>query len=101
VWSWDGEVIDSATGETRGAFRQSTFLSRVISADDAKAGSSQRVPAHSPKVQIDTDCLAIAGSGFDFGGIAKVMMERYPHHLPDYRSALDHVVSLFSRYREN
>ena len=101
VWSWDGEVIDGHNGETRGSFRQSTFLSRVISADDAKAGSSQRVPAHSPKMQIDADCLAMAGSGLDFGGIAKVMMERYPQQLPDYRSALDHVVSLFSRYRDN
>ncbi|PKP94880.1 MAG: hypothetical protein CVT75_03655 [Alphaproteobacteria bacterium HGW-Alphaproteobacteria-14] len=101
VWSWDGEANDGQTGETRGAFRQSTFLSRVISVDDAKVGSSQRVPERSPKMQIDTDCLAMAGSGLDFGGIAKAMMERYPQHLPDYRSALDHVVSLYSRYREN
>ncbi|MDZ4275499.1 MAG: hypothetical protein U0995_05640 [Erythrobacter sp.] len=101
VWSWDSEVIDSATGKKRGSLRQSIFLSQVISADDAKAGSSQRVPAHSPKMQIDADCLAMAGSGLNFGSIAKVMMERYPQQLPDYRFALDHVVSLLPRYRDN
>lgn len=100
VWSWDGNVIDGVTGETRNPFRQSTFLSRVISKQSAQAGSSLTVPQRSVQMQIDADCLAMAGSGLDFDGIAKALMEQYRDTLPTYQAALDRVVSLFGRYRD-
>ncbi len=98
VWSWDGAVIDGATGETRNPFRQSSFMSRVISKEAAATGSSLAVPQPSVRMQIDADCLAMVDGGTDQDGIAKALMERYPQHLPTYRAALDHVVSLLMRY---
>ena len=100
VWSWDGHVIDGQSGDTRAPFRQSTFLSRVISKQSADPGSNLTVPQRSIRMQIDADCLAMAGSGKDFDGIAKTLLEQYRAELPTYRAALDHVVSLFARYRD-
>ena len=101
VWSWDGETIDAATGKSRDPFRQSNFLGRVIAKDSAKVGSRLTVPQRSVRMQIDADCLAMVDGGSDQDGIAKAMMARYPEALPTYRAALDHVVSLFARYRND
>ncbi|MFN4020349.1 MAG: 50S ribosomal protein L11 methyltransferase [Erythrobacter sp.] len=98
VWVWEGATIDSITGETRNPFRQSSFMSRVLSKNAAAAGSSLAVPQRSVRMQIDADCLAMVDGGTDHDGIAKVLMERYPQELPSYRAALDHVVSLMARY---
>lgn len=98
IWSWEGEVIDGATGATRNPFRQSTFMSRVISKQAAGSGSSLAVPQRSVQMQIDADCLAMVDGGTDQDGIARALMERYPEHLTSYRAALDHVVSLLTRY---
>lgn len=98
VWSWDGEVVDGKTGETRNPFRQSSFLSRVISKQAAAAGSNLAIPQRSVRMQIDADCLAMVDGGTDQDGIARALMERYPDQLTSYRAALDHVVSLLTRY---
>lgn len=99
VWAWDGEVLDAETGKSRSQFRQSSFLSRVISNEAAAAGSNLAIPQRSVRMQIDADCLALVDGGTDQDGIAKALMARYPEALPTYRTALDHVVSLFARYR--
>ena len=101
VWTWDGMVIDGQTDTPCSQFHQSSFFSRVIAAKEAKKGSSLSFPKQSPRMQIDADCLAMASSGVNFDGIAKAMMQRYRDILPDYRTALDHVVSLFSRYHDD
>lgn len=101
IWSWDSEAIDGATGETRNPFRQSNFLGRVIAKDTAAAGSNLAVPQRSVRMKIDADCLAMVDGGTDQDGIAKALMARYPEALPTYRAALDHVVSLFARYRND
>lgn len=101
VWSWDGEVIDAATGLPRNRFSQSSFRSRVISKSAVAAGSSLAVPQRSVRLQIDADCLALVDGGTDQDAIAKALMERYPLHLSTYRAALDHVVSLLLRYADN
>ena len=92
------QCLDGKTGKTRNPFRQSSFMSRVISKSAAAAGSSLTVPQRSVRMQIDADCLAMVDGGRDQDGIAKALMERYPQELPTYRAALDHVVSLMTRY---
>lgn len=98
LWSWQGEVIDGVTGAARNPFRQSTFMSRVIDKAAASAGSNLAVPQRSVRMQIDADCLALVDGGRDQDSIAKALLERYPQQLPNYRAALDHVVSLMQRY---
>ncbi len=98
AWTWDGHVIDAASGAIGNPFRQSTFLSRVIAKDAAKAGANTTVPQRSMRMQIDADCLAMVDGGTDQDAIAKALMQRYPEDLPTYRAALDHVVSLMLRY---
>lgn len=100
IWSWEGEVIDGRTGQTRNPFKQSNFLSRVIALGDAKKGASTKVPQRSQKMEIDAACLALVDNGKDHDAIAKALMERYPQALPSYRAALDHVVSLLARYAD-
>lgn len=101
VWSWDSNAFDRTTGEARDPYRQSNFLGRVIIKDNVKSGSNLAIPQRSVRMQIDADCLAMVDGGTDQDGIAKALMARYPEALPTYRAALDHVVSLFARYRDD
>jgi protein arginine N-methyltransferase 1 len=101
LWSWQGEVIDGATGEARNPFRQSSFLSRVISQSAARVGANHTVPQRSVRMEIDADCLKRVDGGTDQDELAKMLMEKYPHHFPSYRAALDHVVSLMLRYKDD
>ena len=101
LWSWNGHVVDAATGATRNPFRQSTFGSRVIAKDAAKTRSSEMVPERSTAMQIDADCLALVDGGTDQETIAKTLMARYPEALPSFQQALDRVVSLLLRYSED
>ncbi len=100
LWSWEGHVIDAATGASRDAFRQSSFGSRVIAKDAAKAHSSEAVPQRSPAMQIAADCLAMVDGGTDQDTIARALMARYPEQLPSYRAALDRVVALLLPYSD-
>lgn len=101
VWSWDSRIIDGQSGETRANFRQSTFLGRVVSKQAADVGSNLAVPQRSQRMELDADCLAMIDGGTKQDEIANAMMARYPDFLPDYRRALDHVVALLLRYKEN
>jgi protein arginine N-methyltransferase 1 len=98
VWSWEGAVINHASGGARSTFRQSSFRAAAFAADELKARSNRRVPQRSVVMQIDSDCLAMVDGAVDQDGIAKALLERYPAHFETYRAALDHVVSLMLRY---
>ncbi|MEM8724113.1 MAG: 50S ribosomal protein L11 methyltransferase [Pseudomonadota bacterium] len=98
TWSWDCEVRDGKSAETRQAFRQSTFLRKVIPPAELKPGSNQHVPEETIAVQIDRDCLDLIGKGRSLGDIAQEVLDRHTAHFPDFQHALDHVANLMRRY---
>lgn len=98
IWTWDCEVRDRHSGETRQAFQQSTFKRKVIPPATLKPGSNQHVPEQTIAVQIDRDCLDLIGDGRTLGEIAELLQDRHADHFPDFQHALDHVANLMRRY---
>lgn len=98
IWTWDSQFIDQATGKITRSFNQSSFGSKVYAKDLLKTMSNQYVPEATKMMQVDADCLALAGEGRNLDTIAKTMLERHPDAFPSYQQALDRLVSLFERY---
>ncbi len=99
IWSWDSDAPADETGKPRQAFRQSTFLRKIIPPDMLQPGANTRVPEASPRIAIDRDCLDLVGEGRNLGEIAQALVERHPEHLQSYDEALESVADLMRRYK--
>ncbi len=100
VWSWTSSVW---RGEATGpdcTYRQSTFLSRILSPAKLARRSSDFVPAVTPALAMDRHCLSLFDGQRSLGTIADEMLIAFPANLGDHRAALRHVSEFANRYAE-
>lgn len=99
IWSWNTEVIDGASGETRHSFKQSTFKGHVHAPKDLEPFSRDHVPFADPMIAVDRDCLNLASEGRSVAQIVDALMVNHAAQFTTEREALDRVTRLLRRYR--
>lgn len=100
VWSWKCDVVDGNTEETRQSFQQSTFKSRVHTAEELEPYSSLHVPSATTQMAVDRDCLTLVGEGRSVDDIAAALQERHPGRFESHVDAITHIGNMLKRYRD-
>ena len=100
VWSWTSKVWRSDATSPELEFRQSTFLSRILSPDKLARRSSNFVPPASSAHDVDRHCLALFDGKTSLGEIAGALAAAFPNRFKGKVEALSHVTNLAARYRD-
>ena len=100
VWSWTSKVWRNGATSPEMTYRQSTFLSRILSTDKlAKRSSSFVLPA-SPSIAVDRHCLSLFDGEKSQGDIADALVAAFPGRFSNMVDALTHVTKIADRYRD-
>ena len=100
VWSWDTKVLRGDSYAPEIEFRQSTFLSRILSSEKLLMRSSSLVPSVSGDHAVDRHCLSLFDGETSVSKIAIALMLTFPDRFAGSAEAQDHVCKLAARYRE-
>ncbi len=98
VWSWTSKVWRADAQSPELIYRQSTFLSRVLSPEKLAKRSSNFVPKASPVIELDRHCLALFDGERSLGEIASDLAAAFPGQFDGSVDALTHVSMVASRY---
>lgn len=98
VWSWTSNVWRADAASPELTYRQSTFLSRILSPDKLAKRSSSFVPPASPAIALDRHCLSLFDGEKSLGDIADALMKAFPGRFDGKVDALNHVTKLAGRY---
>ena len=99
VWGWNSRFHRAGSDTSFASFRQSSFLSKVMSSQSLKLHSSAYVPALSDLAQADLFCLSLLDGKRSLGVIAGELQARFPAQFPNAAAALNHAANLTGRYR--
>lgn len=99
VWSWTSKVWRAGAASPELTYRQSTFLSGILSPDKLAQRSSSFVPPVSPAISLDRHCLSLFDGKKSLGDIADALAAAFPGRFNGRVEALNHVTRIASRYR--
>ena len=100
VWSWTSKVWRNGATSPEMTYRQSTFLSRILSTDKLAKRSSRFVPPASPAIAVDRHCLSLFDGKKSQGDIADALVAAFPGRFSNKVDALTHVTKIADRYRD-
>ncbi len=99
VWSWTSKVWRNGATSPEMTYRQSTFLSRILSPDKLAKRSSRFVPPVTPAIALDRYCLSLFDGEKSQGDIADALVAAFPGRFCNKVDALTHVTKIADRYR--
>lgn len=100
VWSWTSSVWRDEAATPELVYRQSTFLSRVLSPDKLAKRSSNYVPSMTPAMAMDRHCLSLFDGQKSLRDIADALVEAFPAGFDSKVEALNHVTKIAKRYTD-
>ena len=98
VWSWNSKVFRATSSVPEATFRQSSFLSKLLSPRKLDRRSNRFVPVPTHAQTIDRYCLSLIDGEASLGDIAELLATRFPDAFSNYNEALNHVAELAGRY---
>ena len=100
VWSWTSKLWRAEAASPKLTYRQSTFLSQILSPAKLALRSSGFVPPATPAMATDRHCLSLFDGEKSQGDIAHAMAASFPGRFSGEADALTYVVNLAGRYRD-
>lgn len=100
VWSWTSKAWRTEAASPELTYRQSTFLSRILSPDKLAKRSSNFVPPALNAYALDRHCLSLFDGAASLGEIADALSAAFPGRFASTADALTHVANVASRYRD-
>lgn len=100
VWSWTSVVWRGDATSPELTYRQSTFLSRILSPAKLAKRSSSFVPPALPGYLVDRHCLSLFDGEKSLGLIADTLAAAFPSRFTSAADALTYVSKVASRYRD-
>ncbi|MES2902593.1 MAG: class I SAM-dependent methyltransferase [Pseudomonadota bacterium] len=98
VWSWTSAVWRAGAARPELTYRQSTFLSQILSPAKLAQRASSYVPFPSPNQAIDRHCLSLVDGKASLSEIASALTRAFPHAFSNTAEALDRATSVTARY---
>ena len=99
VWGWKVRIHRDGSAEPLAAFRQSTFLGKVMSPDSLRTRAGDFVPPARTAHEVDRFCLSLIDGKLTQTEIAAAALSEFPGRFANSGEALNHVVKLTNRYR--
>ena len=99
VWGWDSVFHQSGGSAPLASFRQSTFLSKVMSPQSLRRRANGYVVPAREIHAIDRLCLSLIDGKRTLEDIALRLLSEFPARFADRTQALNHVAELTNRYR--
>ena len=100
VWSWNSCVWRSSSKLPETTYRQSTFLSKILSPRKLAMRSSRFVPPARHAHAVDRHCLSLFDGVKTLGEIAHEVSTEFPDAFTNSVDALRHVTELAERYHK-
>lgn len=98
VWSWTSRVWRAQAASPERTYRQSTFLSKILTPDKLAKRSSEFVPPLTSAIAMDRHCLSLFDGQRSQGDIADALHAAFPDRFRNRVDALTHVTEITSRY---
>lgn len=99
VWGWSGSLFRRGRIEPEFNFRQSTFLSKVMSQQTLRPRAADFIPPAREAHEVDRFCLSLIDGDRTLEEIAASLRMEFPARFNTTTQALNHVVELTTRYR--
>ena len=99
VWGWNSRYFRSGCAKPEVSFRQSTFLSKVMSPQSLRPRAANFVPPPRETHEVDRLCLSLIDGERTLEEIAARLRSEFPARFSNPTQALNHAVELTIRYR--
>jgi type I protein arginine methyltransferase len=100
VWGWNSSIRRAGASQPEESFRQSSFGAKIMSPDSLRTRAADFRPPAQETHEVDRLCLSLVDGKRTLAEIASRIQSRFPERFANASKALNHVVELTNRYRQ-